>query len=239
MQEVRILLCFLPLFFFCDIGLGQELKTWTNKAGKSVEGVFFEFDDKAESVTILVPKRVLLSNLDDATIALVKSEANKPKKDKLKDAEIPRSKPSERTVVLLLDPRIVQTTKNTLATNYGNDKTDIIASKTLSQSESRMLWSKLNEELEDNTDVPFCGHFPAYAVQHYRADKLVSSTTVCGLCMTWARKDEFKALKGKESIVMLSNLIPLPDVFAEKSVPDLIEMKKKPVLSFHELDSER
>jgi hypothetical protein len=147
--------------------------------------------------------------------------------------------PAERTVVHLLDPRIVRLTQNTLETNYGDDKTDIIASKTLSKSEARKLWALLDEELEDNTDVPFCGHFPAYAVQVYRGDKLISSTTLCGLCMTWAKKNEFKRLKGKESLTLLQSFIALPDVFAKKSVPDLLEMKKKPVLPFYELDSDK
>ena len=238
MYQVRIFCCLLTVCTLCDVGLGQELKTWTSKAGKSVEGKFYKLDDATKSVTILVPKTVVLTELDDASIALAKSEANKANEGKnLQESEIPRPGTGERTVIHLIDPRIVRTTKNTLATNYGNDRTDVIASKTLSKSESRKLWAKLNEELEDNTDVPFCGHFPAYAVQVYRGEKLVSSTTVCGLCMTWARKDEFKRLKGKESLAYLTSFIPLPDVFADKSVPDLIEMKKKPVLPFYELES--
>lgn len=145
--------------------------------------------------------------------------------------------PTERTVVYLIDPRIVTLTKHTIKTHYGDDKTDIIASRTLSKSEARDLWVLLNEELEDNANVPFCGHSPAYAIELYRGDKLVSSTSVCGLCMTWARKGEFKRLKGKKSLGMLEKLISLPDVFANKSLSDLSDLKKKPVLPFYELDS--
>ncbi len=237
---MRILNCIAVIIYFCDVGLGQELQTWTSKAGKSIEAAFYKIDEAANSVTIFVPKTVSLTDLDDATIALAKSEAKKAMENKKPpDPDSSRPLATERTVVHLLDPRIVRLTKNTLATNYGNDRTDIIASKTLSKSESRKLWASLTEELGDNTNVPYCGHFPAYAVQVYRGEKLVSSTTICGLCMTWARKGEFKVLKGKESIAALASFIALPDVFANKSVPALIEMKEKPVLPFFELEVEK
>jgi hypothetical protein len=240
MHEMRILTCLAIICSFSDDGLAQELRTWTNNAGKSIEAMFFKLDDAARSVTILVPKTVAFADLDDGTIALAKSEAKRVEENrKARAHEIPHLNVAERTVIHLLDPRIVRLTKNTLSTNYGNDKTDILATKTLSKSESRKLWISLEVELEDNTDVPFCGHFPAYAVQVYRGEKLVSSTTVCGLCMTWARKGEFKRLKGKESLAILASHIALPDVFAKKSVPDLMEMKEKPILPFHELDCEK
>lgn len=145
--------------------------------------------------------------------------------------------PSERTAVYLIDPRIVTLTRSTLKTHYGDDKTDIIASRTLTKSEARALWVLLDEELSDDTDVPFCGHSPAYAIQLFRGDKLVSSTSVCGLCMTWARKGEFKKLKGKKSLAALEKLIALPDVFVNKSLSDLSDLKQKPRLPFYELDA--
>ncbi len=54
--------------------------------------------------------------------------------------------------------------------------------------------------------------------------------------MTWARKDEFKKLKGKKALAVLEKLLPLPDYLLTNRWWISARMKEKPVLPFYALE---
>ena len=125
--------------------------------------------------------------------------------------------------VRLLDPRVVANTAQTMSIEWNDLKTDIIATRTLTRSERDILLKLAEAELTDDDNVPFCGHYPAYAILHRRKDGSVAKTqTVCGLCMTWASAGELRAIKGKQTLEYLQKLLPLPDYFSDlKTIKDL------------------
>lgn len=126
--------------------------------------------------------------------------------------------------VRLLDPRVVANTSATMSIEWGDEKTDIIASRTLTRSERDALVKLVNTELTDDDNVPFCGHYPAYGILYRRKDGSIAKTqTVCGLCMTWASDSKLRAIKGKQALEYLQKLLPLPDYFADpKTAKDVV-----------------
>lgn len=122
----------------------------------------------------------------------------------------------ERVVTLrLLDPRVVTNTDDTFTIAWGGKKTDVIAKRILTASEAQKLTAIAKQELTDNENVPFCGHYPAYAITVERE----GTKTVCGLCMTWAEKNKLRVLGGKKLLDYLESLLPLPDYFANLDSP--------------------
>lgn len=133
--------------------------------------------------------------------------------------------PTEKVVIHLIDPRIVALTDNTIRTESGSGKTDIIATRTLTQSEAHKLLQLLKVELVEDKNIPYCGHHPTYAVQLVNNGAITKSVTLCGLCGTWAWKGEMRVLHGKSSLAYLEELLPLPDVFLSiKKLPDLNQL---------------
>ncbi len=55
----------------------QDLQTWKSKSGKMTSAIFYSYDESAKAVTILIPKVVSLSDLDDPSIVLAKELASK------------------------------------------------------------------------------------------------------------------------------------------------------------------
>lgn len=134
----------------------------------------------------------------------------------------------ERIVIYLLDPRVVTNTTQTFPIGWENRKTDIIASRSLSETESLELRSLLEDELGSNTNVPFCGHWPAYGVTILQNNKPISSVTLCGLCMTWAKGGSLMVLEGNKAIDFLMKKLPVPDAFAEVKIPpELLQVDKR------------
>ncbi|TWT33712.1 hypothetical protein KOR34_35450 [Posidoniimonas corsicana] len=127
-----------------------------------------------------------------------------------------------RYVVQMLDPRVVAVTEDTLPIEWGNKKTDVIATRKLLDSEAKLLLNLLKEELTTSTDVPFCGHHPAYAVQEIVDGKVTNTATLCGLCHTWARGGKLRVIKGDKSLNYLNSLLPLPDVFKGIKLRDMV-----------------
>ena len=78
--------------------------------------------------------------------------------------------------VRLLDPRVVANTAQTMSIEWNDVKTDIIATRTLTRSERDTLLKLAEVELTDDDNVPFCGHYPAYAILHRRKDGSVAKT---------------------------------------------------------------
>src|SRR5262245_52342778 len=64
--------------------------------------------------------------------------------------------------VVQIDPRLTAKTQDTIAVGWEKKKSDVIASVYLSIEESAKLHKVLAPALTDSTDVPFCGHAPAY-----------------------------------------------------------------------------
>lgn len=124
------------------------------------------------------------------------------------------AEPASRTVVYLLDPRNATFTENTMPTLYKNEQTDVVATRTLTGSEAATLARLLKAELIE-TDPPFCGHRPGYAIRTYRGDEIQMTVTICGLCRTWSRDGQPHGLKGKRTLSFLTRLLPLPDVWAD------------------------
>lgn len=122
--------------------------------------------------------------------------------------------PSRHVIVHMLDPRPGTRTDHTLVTKDGKAAADIIATRILSASEAKTLYDLLKVELADDDNIPFCGHYPAYAVQVARENAKPATVTLCGVCGTWERDGELKALHGKKSLELLEKLLPLPDVFS-------------------------
>ena len=138
----------------------------------------------------------------------------------------------DRIEVRLIDPRIVTHTTDTIGIGYSNAKTDVIALRRLTQSESSKLRPLLKAELSSSRDVPFCGHSPAYAITITTAKGKASTVTLCGLCGTWARDGDLRVLKGKLALEYLRELLPLPDVFSSVNrLPDLMRIDRS--VAFH------
>ena len=132
----------------------------------------------------------------------------------------------------LLDPRVVTDTGHTITIAWGNKKADVIGKRILTASESQKLLALTKAELTDNDNVPFCGHYPAYAITIEKP----GTKTICGLCMTWAEKNELRALGGKRLLEYLESLLPLPDYFANLEKPqDVIVFAENKTTPFYKL----
>ncbi len=83
-----------------------------------------------------------------------------------------------RTVIYLLDPRNATYTEETMATENGDSRTDIIASRTLTASEAKDLAEIMDAELLTGGGN-FCGHRPAWAIREYVGNELKRSVTIC------------------------------------------------------------
>lgn len=136
----------------------------------------------------------------------------------------------------LLDPRVVTNTDDTFFIAWGRHKTDVIAKRILTASEAKKLHELAEQELTDNENVPFCGHYPAYAITiENRGTK-----TVCGLCMTWAEKNRLRVLDGKKLLAFMETLLPLPDYFANLEQPqDVIVFAKNKEVPFYKLERKK
>ncbi|MGB7344605.1 MAG: hypothetical protein WBD20_10350 [Pirellulaceae bacterium] len=119
-----------------------------------------------------------------------------------------------RTVVWQIDPRIVTITNDTLPIEWKGLKTDVIAKRYLTKHEAKELSTLMREELTASTQVPFCGHNPAFAIVTQTRDGKTERSTLCGLCGTWGRNGELRVLAGRKTLAYLEELMPLPDVFA-------------------------
>ncbi len=117
-----------------------------------------------------------------------------------------------RTVIYLLDPRNATYTEETMATENGDSRTDIIASRTLTASEAKDLAEIMDAELLTGGGN-FCGHRPAWAIREYVGNELKRSVTICGLCESWGSNGNVSTLKGKRILKQLSITLPLPDVW--------------------------
>lgn len=62
--------------------------------------------------------------------------------------------------IRLLDPRIVTNTSDKMGIELGDQKTDIIASRTLTDSQRDKLIKLLDEDLLSDTSTNYCGHYP-------------------------------------------------------------------------------
>lgn len=122
-------------------------------------------------------------------------------------------KSAERVVIHLLDPRGAISGEETMSIQWRGGTADVIATRLLNIAEAKKLRILLRKELADDTNVPFCGHRPAYAVATTPAGKTTTTVTLCGSCFTWAQGGNLRALHGKVSLQYLDSLLPLPEVF--------------------------
>ncbi|KAA1257348.1 hypothetical protein LF1_51970 [Rubripirellula obstinata] len=117
-----------------------------------------------------------------------------------------------RTVIYLLDPRNATHTDNTMATEYENARTDVMATRTLTASEAKIIERIMDADLIETTP-PFCGHRPGWAIRTYSGDKVTRTVTICGLCRTWATGGTAHGLRNKRILKFLASILPLPDVW--------------------------
>ena len=122
----------------------------------------------------------------------------------------------EVVTIRLLDPRIVTNTPDKMGIEWGDEKTDVIASRTLTKTQTQELKKRTYLGLSADDNVPYCGHYPAYAIVHrQRSGKIVKTETICGLCKTWASDGKLRVLKGKEVLDYLEKILPLPAYFSD------------------------
>jgi hypothetical protein len=119
-----------------------------------------------------------------------------------------------RTVVYLLDPRNATQTENTMPTEVGDERTDVMASRTLTASEAKILARIIEADLTQ-TDPPFCGHRPGWGIRIYVGDEITRTITVCGLCRTWASNGKVNGLPNKRILKFLASILPLPDIWRD------------------------
>jgi hypothetical protein len=119
--------------------------------------------------------------------------------------------------IRLLDPRVVTNTGDKMEIELGDKKTDIIASRTLTDSQRDELLKVLDMDLSQDECQNFCGHFPAYAILYRnKSGRILETKTICGMCMTWASAGKRYDLKDKRSLDLLQKILPLPEYFAVK-----------------------
>ena len=140
-------------------------------------------------------------------------------------------KPSSKTAsyrIVLIDPRLVAKTKERISVGYENKKSDIMGSVHLSYEESAELKAILAAALTTSTNVPFCGHSPAYVIQ-FENGRGGSYVSVCGLCMTWCGADgNLRVLDGTQLMPLLAKILPLPAAFSKvKELHDLFKLDRK------------
>ncbi len=119
--------------------------------------------------------------------------------------------------IRLLDPRVVTNTGDKMEIEYGDKKTDIIASRTLTDAQRDELLNLLDVDLSQDECQNFCGHYPAYAILfRNKSGRILEIKTICGMCMTWASAGKRYDLKDKRSLDLLQKILPLPEYFAVK-----------------------
>ena len=121
--------------------------------------------------------------------------------------------------IRLLDPRVVTNTVDKMEIEFGDKKTDIIASRTLTDAQRDELLTLLDLDLSQDECQNFCGHHPAYAILfRNKSGRILETKTICGMCMTWASAGKRYNLKDKRSLDLLQKILPLPEYFAVKDV---------------------
>lgn len=125
--------------------------------------------------------------------------------------------------IVQVDPRLVTMTKDTIAVGYEKKKSDVIGSVYLSMTESAKFKTVLTTALTASTDVPACGHAPAYVIVRYEAGQPMRYVSVCALCMTWCGPEgDLRVLDASQLMPLLTKILPLPAAFSKvKKLPDL------------------
>lgn len=144
----------------------------------------------------------------------------------------------EIVTVRLIDPRIVANTPDRMGIEWGKEQTDIIASRTLTKTQTQELKKRTDLGLSSDDDVPYCGHYPAYAIVYrQRSGNRVRTETICGLCQTWASDGKLRVLKGKEVLNYLEEILPLPAYFSDPAtVKDRVLFAKNKMVPHYELE---
>jgi hypothetical protein len=126
-----------------------------------------------------------------------------------------------------------------MAIEFGGKKTDIIASRTLTDAQRDELLKLLDVDLSHDACQSFCGHFPAYAILFRdKSGRILETKTICGLCMSWASAGKRYNLNDKRSLELLQKILPLPEYFAVQDEKDLVErvvFSEKKSTPFYEL----
>lgn len=140
--------------------------------------------------------------------------------------------------IVMVDPRLITKTDDTHAVGYSKSRSDVMGSVYLSHAESLKLHGLLSTALTSSTDVPFCGHSPAYVIVRMNGARAVNYVSVCALCGTWCGADgDLKVLDDAKLMPFLTKALPLPSAFSKvQQLADLYDLDKK--LSFLELPSQ-
>lgn len=67
--------CLHAMFIFLSFGIcaiAQELQTWVSSSGHKTEAQFLRIDEKAGTITLLIPRTIRLDQLDASSIALAR-----------------------------------------------------------------------------------------------------------------------------------------------------------------------